>query len=69
MAMSIEERRQRDKERKAKKYRENPDKAREAGLAFYYKKKEKDPEFHCKPVGRPRAVARKVNASEEIVEA
>ena len=65
MPLTIEERRQRDRERKQKKYREDPDKAREYGLAFYYKKKEKNPEFHNKPVGRPP----KIMTPAETVEA
>jgi hypothetical protein len=52
--MTIEERRAKDRERKQKRYNEDPDKAREYGLSLYYKKKQECPDFHNKPVGRPR---------------
>lgn len=57
MPQTIEERRERDRERKKAKYAENPDKYREYCLGLYYKKKEKNPEFHSKSVGRPRKVS------------
>jgi hypothetical protein len=56
MPQTPEERRAADRERKRTKYQENPDKFREYCLSLYYKKKEKNPEFHSKPVGRPRKV-------------
>jgi hypothetical protein len=56
MPQTLEERRAADRERKRAKYKEDPDKYRGYCLSLYYKKKEKNPEFHSKPVGRPRNV-------------
>lgn len=58
--MTDEERRAKDREYKRRKYRENPDKCREKGLELYYKKKENNPDFHSRPVGRPRKVIEEV---------
>ena len=56
LAKRDEERRAKASEYKARKYREDPEKARAYGLSLYYKKKERNPDFHSKPVGRPRKV-------------
>ena len=52
--MTCEERRAKDREYHRKRYEVKKEEIRQKNLEHYYKKKESDPTFHNKSIGRPR---------------
>lgn len=57
MAQTREEILEADRARHRRRYEERKEELRQLALENYYKRKEVDPNFHPRPIGRPRKEA------------